>query len=316
MGRVEAVAAALRRDPADRDGWVALAAAVDRQGTFENALLELLDEPGARPAAAAALAGAPKAQGLAGLLLASRGLEARPLPGPLPEAWASAVGSSEGSEAFDPTSGMPLAARGRGTGRLPYLWVPLPEGGVYLGARPLRVIEFQRLRPAACPDPPAWEEQRRAPNRPVVLLSWEQAVLFAAAQGARLPRVEERLRATCGGPPRVRPEVPVVADLTPMERPPAAPHRWQEALSDAGAGAPGPYGHRGLRGNVRDWCLDPVELAEDPAALGRAVVGVDWTRAGALVEDLDLTEAEDQRYSFATVGLRLAVDPLAVAPRP
>lgn len=297
MTRVEAVAATLRRDPGDEDAWVELATTCARLGVDGDDFVELLEAPGARAAVTSALSSSPAARGLADWLLRSRGVET-------------------GAGGFHPETGMPWLAVSHGAGRLRYRWVPLPGGGVYLGERPVRVVEFRRARPEVCPIPPHWESQMVLPNRPVVFVTWEQAVLFASAQGARLPRVEERLWATCGGPPQPRPTRHELLDATPMENPPVPPLDWNRGLRDAASGKPGPFEHRGLRGNVMDWCLDEAEIAGQPDGLGRAVVGVDWTREQRLVDDVDLVEGLDQREGTSEVGIRLALDVGEPGPTP
>jgi hypothetical protein len=96
----------------------------------------------------------------------------------------------EGAVGVDAETGLPRRVRLR-LWSYPLTWAPGPR--VYLGSRPVRVHEFVRWRADADhPWPRDLEAQSQHPDRPVVQVSWERAVIFAAGVGARLPRRSER----------------------------------------------------------------------------------------------------------------------------
>jgi formylglycine-generating enzyme required for sulfatase activity len=167
-----------------------------------------------------------------------------------------------------------------------------------------------------CESPDSWDGQLATPNRPVVGVSWYEAMAYCRWLSAQW-EMEVRL--------------PTGAEWEAAARPERGEYPWGEAEPDAeranfalnvdrptpvGAypeGA-GPHGHLDLAGNVWEWCVDgaggPGEDAADPSDFGpvRALCGGGWYDVAGIL-------GVGARYWFGAanrsddVGFRLGVPP-------
>ena len=158
---------------------------------------------------------------------------------------------------------------------------------------------------------------------PAVMMSWAEAVAFAAWTASRtgrpwrLPAELEREKAARGVDGRVfpwgdrfDPTWCCMADSRDGDPRPAA---RSEFLTDQS-----PYGARGLAGNVREWCLDPYRR-QGPRLDGQRLIlpdlrqdlGADRTIRGGAWNNAALYCRAAYRYGFSpefrfqSVGLRL-----------
>ncbi len=101
------------------------------------------------------------------------------------------------------------------------------------------------------------------PQWPAVMVSWEGAMAYAAAEGWTLPLELWWEKAARGVDGRLYPwgNVIVPAYLNTRER----GGRPLPAVVSATPEDVSPYGMRGAAGNVRDWMLEPFSLPDGPA---------------------------------------------------
>jgi predicted Ser/Thr protein kinase len=98
------------------------------------------------------------------------------------------------------------------------------------------------------PGPATWElgtYPAGEADRPVGGVSWYEAAAYAAFAGTHLPTVAHWLRAS--GPPNLRDDIPLGNFASQRALP-------VTALKDLG-----PSGTYGLAGNVKEWCVNPIE---------------------------------------------------------
>ncbi len=174
--------------------------------------------------------------------------------------------------------------------------------------------------------PGTWEEQLRTPNRPVVRVSWYEAVAYCrwlseqrGGRKVRLPNEKEWLRAASPdgraypwGPEQPNSEranyssgeTSRIGSPTPV------------GMFPAGDGA---YGHCDLAGNVWEWCQDDIPKEEIlrsnksfllPVAKGPVKV----LRSGGWRDPAELLRTDQRagypaRERYADVGFRLAAAP-------
>jgi formylglycine-generating enzyme required for sulfatase activity len=178
-------------------------------------------------------------------------------------------------------------------------WVRIPEGvfvmgegqGAHevelsayeIGKYPVTVEEFARYVEDGGAGPEDWDKQVEYPNRPVVGVSWREAVVYCQWRGVRLPTDAEWERAARGVEGRVYP--------WGSEEPDPSRANYRET----NVGAPTPVGlfPRGatpegicdLAGNVYEWVSDwyreyPKGEQKDPPGLesgsGRVLRGGAW----------------------------------------
>lgn len=185
----------------------------------------------------------------------------------------------------------------------------VPEVPVLLGETEVTVARYQRFLDATGGRPPrAWDEQLAVPERPVVLVTRDEAIAYCAWAGGRLPSAAEW--AMAGGaaqgrrhpwgeaPPGVHRAVfghndPTLVALDTLE--------FLAPVTGRPAGA-GPYGHLDLVGNAAEWTTD---LAPGDGGRAALVVGGAWY---APAEEMTLAMRRPWPVSdrAPTVGFRLA----------
>jgi hypothetical protein len=159
--------------------------------------------------------------------------------------------------------------------------------------------------------PDSWDEQLRTPNRPVVWVSWYEAMAYCRwisgqwGETVRLPTEPEWEAAA-------RPEQGEFPWGEEEPSPERTNNRWTEVQTTpvgvfpAGAG---PYGHLDFAGNVWEWCLDRMNFEErargDPP---HAMRGGSWFKG------VRALRVGSRAWGFATfrsggVGFRLGVPP-------
>lgn len=219
--------------------WIGVAAQAARTGTWPR-------PPGGAPALAAVLGRHPQQADLVAWWLELHGLQA--------------VG--------DPGSAVGLPARvQRGRDQVRMRLVP-GDPAFYLDECPVTVAAYRRFVEATRRRPPdSWREMRRYMDRPVVLVTRDDARAYASWAGARLPSRDEWTRAAYGGDGRAYPwgEAPPDADLACFASRGGPSRHWSQGLPVPGSrpeGA-GPHGHLDLVGTVWEWCRDTA--AEDEA---------------------------------------------------
>lgn len=260
---------AARRDPADLDAWVALARAVQRRAA------PLPDLEADLPALLAAWSRAPGERALAALVLPLLGLE--PDPGAArPARWPPGYPVRDLDDSLhDPASGLPLAAR-RKVDQAPVRLVPAgsrvlgptsapsrAEGpAAYVDRYPVTVGRYARFLASTRVAPPRdWDEcQVARPGRPVVYVSWQDALAYASWAGAEVPGESLWVKAGRGLDARAYPwgdeaTGPDLANLN-FAQDGRIDRRWEESLDEVDRRPSGasPWGVEDLVGNVYEWC--------------------------------------------------------------
>ncbi len=181
-------------------------------------------------------------------------------------------------------------------------FIEVPEcGGLRLGKYPVTVEEYQRFvefrgyeeetywdadgwalrSKEGWEQPEYWDRQLATPNRPVIGVSWYEAVAYCRwlseqrSGEVRLPIGAEWEKAATP----VKGEYPWGEEQPDAERVNFAPDR----KSNVGAPTPvgvypagdGPHGHSDLAGNVWEWCADEVHV-KDSEGVRRLVRGGGW----------------------------------------
>ncbi|MFC1650241.1 SUMF1/EgtB/PvdO family nonheme iron enzyme [Candidatus Latescibacterota bacterium] len=147
------------------------------------------------------------------------------------------------------------------------------------------------------PSPTNWQIQIKFPKRPVVFVSWDDAVAFAKWVGGRLPTEAEWEYAARGSLKGMR---------YPWGNNPAATranfnNQWEDGkgwiryLKDAGSYPPNKYGLNDMAGNVYEWCHDwfgpySDRLTTNPAGAsssnyGRVVRSGGWNSGSKFIRN-------------------------------
>lgn len=204
---------------------------------------------------------------------------------------------------------------------------------VWLGKYPVTVEEYQRFvesrgyeeskywEPAgwelrieeSWENPGGWEEQLETPNRPVIRVSWYEAVAYCSwlaeqrqkGEILRLPTVEEWEKAATP----VRGGFPWGAEEPDSER--ANFGRNVRAATPVGlylSGA-GPFGHLDLAGNVLEWCFDKFANTSDDVKAYYYWKGGGWFDSAGLLwaalrgGDPAMSRGDDLGFRVASVRL-------------
>lgn len=321
--QLESLLRHLARTPQDLDAWTRLGRWCRRFGR-----LPPLPDPAALPWLVAAWRRAPRDRTLAPLFVQSFGLAFDPVA-EVP-AWFQRKRRSRGRapDVYDARFGMPLAARHRATG-MALRWIPAPPGGVqgtlgyYVGRYPVRVREYAVFLAAAGHREPVdmlgrdpFKLQLRDPDRPVVLVSCEDARAFSRWAGGLLPDGALWSWAARGPAPRRFPwgeQAPTQEHASFNHGVPWRGGDWDRYLSADGArvAGEGPFGLRDMAGGVREWSEErvrsPGEASLSPQGSWKHVVrGGSW--GSSRVEDLEVecrTSSLEPGAAAHDVGFRL-----------
>ncbi|MFC1539751.1 SUMF1/EgtB/PvdO family nonheme iron enzyme [Candidatus Latescibacterota bacterium] len=147
------------------------------------------------------------------------------------------------------------------------------------------------------PRPTNWQIQIKFPKRPVVFVSWDDAVAFSKWVGGRLPTEAEWEYAARGG---------IKGGRYPWGNNPPDNRAnfnndwengngWVKFLKDAGSYPPNKYGLNDMAGNVYEWCHDwfgpyTDRLSTNPAGAsssnyGRVVRGGGWNTGSKYIRN-------------------------------
>ncbi len=340
------LARALERERDSTGAWLELAHLVPRLGHLPRFVDPIRDLP--------TLLGIwhaqPEERTLAGLVLPMLGLEDRGESDLDPGEFWTATGRIRraGSDLHDSETALPLVVRRSSDGARMRL---MPQDHLvrgcfsgrdretppsmvevdtcYLDEAPVTVAAYAAFVEATGHRHPyEWRTQLARPERPVVGVSWSDAVDYARHVGAGLPTEAEWEKAARSVDEREfpwgdAPPTPERAVFLPDPGPGGSgvePH-WDEALVEAGsrpAGA-GPFGHQDLAGLVFEWCLDwfsheayriPDLGTRDPVGppegQHRSVRGGSWKRDHRWLSAWRREFREPTRHSMEQ-GFRLVV---------
>ncbi|MCP4664575.1 MAG: SUMF1/EgtB/PvdO family nonheme iron enzyme [bacterium] len=208
--------------------------------------------------------------------------------------------------------------------------------GLQLGKYPVTVEEYQRfvehrgyeeeekywgaegwsLRSKERWEQPGdWDDQLTTPNRPVVGVSWYEAMAYCRwlseqqSQEVRLPSEDEWEKAATP----VKGEYPWGEEEPDAERANFAPE-WK---SNVGSPTPvgvypagdGPHGHSDLAGNVLEWCVDEVPVKDEE--LWRSVRGGGWYGSAEVLRSASHGGYPAGRRG-GLLGFRVAVAPASL----
>jgi Sulfatase-modifying factor enzyme 1/NACHT domain len=167
----------------------------------------------------------------------------------------------------------------------------------------------ERVAAAWCA-PGSWTAQRRAPNRPVVEVSWYEARAYAAWLAARTGRPLALVSSAAWQAAATHPEGPHPWGAAPPDRTRLNFDQHVGRATPVGLYAAGasPGGHLDLVGNVWEWCRDRGDGDGDT----RIVRGAGWFSAGTYAR-ADYQYGFHPANRFHDLGLRVAVAP-AIAP--
>jgi hypothetical protein len=213
-----------------------------------------------------------------------------------------------------------------------FLAVPGLEG-VRLGKYPVTVEEYQRFvesrgyeeakfwEPAGWDlrvkegweVPDSWEEQLETPNRPVIGVSWYEAVAYCRwlteqrqkGEMVRLPTVAEWEKAATP----TRGEFPWGEESPGPER--ANFDNLVGAVTPVGIypSGVGTSGHLDLAGNVWEWCSDKdIVLSDNLGGDARILKGGGWLNSPAILKSTYLSRSP-VRNRIADIGFRVAAAP-------
>ena len=172
------------------------------------------------------------------------------------------------------------------------------------------------LRNTGHPEPPLWQRQLANPDRPVINVSWNDAMAFAKWAGARLPTESEWEYASRGGLEQM---------LYPWGN--DSPERyancgnewdngngWLTSMKKTGSYPPNKFGLYDMAGNVWEWCMDwlgPYEagLHVNPAGIAqgdrRVVRGGGWNSSAMSVRN-SVRGGRNPEYQGTHTGFRIA----------